>query len=69
MMEDAMRYAVVIERTEHNFSAYVPDLPGCVTTGDAIAETLRSVGEAIEFHFEGMQADGEAIPVPTTRAK
>jgi predicted RNase H-like HicB family nuclease len=67
-MEDAMRYAVVIEKAEHNYSAYVPDLPGCVTTGDTIAETLRLIGEAIEFHLEGMQADGEAIPVPTTRA-
>jgi len=63
-----MRYAVVIEKAEHNYSAYVPDLPGCVTTGDTIAETLRSIGEAIEFHLEGMQADGEAIPPPTTRA-
>jgi predicted RNase H-like HicB family nuclease len=67
-MEGAMRYAVVIERAEHNYSAYVPDLPGCVTTGDTIAETLRLIGEAIELHLEGMQADGEAIPKPTTRA-
>ena len=63
-----MRYAVVIEKAEHNYSAYVPDLPGCVSTGDTIAETLRSIGEAIELHLEGMQADGDAIPPPTTRA-
>jgi predicted RNase H-like HicB family nuclease len=63
-----MRYAVVIEKAEHNYSAYVPDLPGCVTTGDTVAETLRSIGEAIEFHLEGMQEDGEAIPAPTTLA-
>ena len=62
-----MRYAVIIERAEHNYSAYVPDLPGCVAAGDTVAETLRSIGEAIEFHLEGMQADGEAIPSPTTR--
>jgi predicted RNase H-like HicB family nuclease len=69
-MEDSstMRYAVVIEKAGHNYSAYVPDLPGCVTTGDTVAETLRLIGEAIEFHLEGMQEDGEAIPSPTTRA-
>jgi predicted RNase H-like HicB family nuclease len=63
-----MRYAVVIEKAEHNYSAYVPDLPGCVSTGNTIAETLRSIGKAIKFHLEGMQADGEAIAPPTTRA-
>jgi predicted RNase H-like HicB family nuclease len=66
--EEAMRYAVVIEKAAHNYSAYVPDLPGCVSTGDTIAETLRSIGEAIELHLEGMQEDGEAIPPPPTRA-
>jgi predicted RNase H-like HicB family nuclease len=68
VMEDTIRYAVVIEKAEHNYSAYVPDLPGCVATGDTVAETLRSIGEAIDFHLEGIQADGEAIPLPTTRA-
>lgn len=63
-----MRYAVVIEKAEHNYSAYVPDLPGCVTTGDTVAETLRLINEAIDFHLEGMRADGEPIPPPTTRA-
>src|SRR5690242_4664134 len=63
-----MRYAVVIEKAEHNYSAYVPDLPGCVATGDTVAGTLRSIGEAIELHLEGMQADGDAIPSPSARA-
>jgi len=45
-----MRYAIVIETAEGNFSAYVPDLPGCIATGDTVAETERSIREAIEFH-------------------
>jgi len=62
-----MRYAVVIEQAESNYSAYVPDLPGCVATGDSIAETERAIREAIEFHIEGLREDGAAIPQPTSR--
>lgn len=54
-----MRYAIVIERTENNFSAYVPDLPGCVATGATVEETEAAVREAISFHIEGMLEDGE----------
>ncbi len=60
-----MRYAVVIERAELNWSAYVPDLPGCVATGQTIDEVTREIREAIEFHLEGMRADGSAIPPPS----
>ena len=63
-----MRYAVVIERTENNYGAYVPDLPGCVSTGATLDEVTRTLREAIEFHLEGMREDGEPIPVPQTRA-
>lgn len=63
----AMRYAVVIEKGEGNFGAYVPDLPGCVTVGDSVEETLREIREAIEFHLDGMRADGEPIPEPSSR--
>ena len=62
-----MRYAIVIERAGHNYGAYVPDLPGCVAVGDTFEETRREIREAIEFHLEGMRADGSPIPEPTTR--
>ena len=61
-----MRYAIVIEKGEGNYSAYVPDLPGCVAVGDTIEETERSIQEAIEFHLEGMRADGLPIPGPSS---
>jgi len=61
-----MRYAVVIEQAEGNYSAYVPDLPGCVTTGATLEETERNMREAIAFHLEGMREDGLIIPIPST---
>ena len=64
-----MRYAVVIEKAEENYSAYVPDLPGCVATGPSIEETERSIREAIEFHLVGMRADGLEIPMPSSRVE
>jgi predicted RNase H-like HicB family nuclease len=60
------RYAIVIEHGEHNLSAYVPDLPGCVTTGRTVEEIERNMKEAIEFHLEGMREDGDPIPEPHT---
>jgi predicted RNase H-like HicB family nuclease len=63
-----MTYTVIIENAGANYSAYVPDLPGCVTTGATPDETMRNMREAIEFHLEGMREDGEPIPVPTTTA-
>jgi predicted RNase H-like HicB family nuclease len=57
-----MRYAVVIENAGRNFSAYVPDLPGCVATGGTVDETERAIKEAIEFHIDGLKADGTDIP-------
>ena len=53
-----MRYAVVIEQGERNFSAYVPDLPGCVAVGGTLEEVKAEIREAIEFHLEGMREDG-----------
>lgn len=58
-----MRYAIVIEKAEANYAAYVPDLPGCVTTGATIAEVEQGIGEAIELHLEGLSEDGQPIPV------
>jgi predicted RNase H-like HicB family nuclease len=57
-----MRYAVVIENAGSNFSAYVPDLPGCVATGTTLAETETAIREAIEFHLDGLRQDGSPIP-------
>jgi len=65
-MEPGMRYAVVIEKGQSNYSAYVPDLPGCVAVGDTIEETQREIQEAIEFHLEGLRADGLPIPEPSS---
>ena len=66
-MEPCMRYAVVIEKGQNNYSAYVPDLPGCVAVGDTVEETHREIQGAIEFHLEGMRADGLPIPEPSSQ--
>jgi predicted RNase H-like HicB family nuclease len=63
-----MRYAVVIENAGSNFSAYVPDLPGCVATGATADEARERIGEAIQFHLDGMKDDGIAPPTPTAIA-
>lgn len=57
-----MRYAIVIEKAEGNYSAYVPDLPGCVSTGATVEETEKSIREAIAFHLDGMREDGTPFP-------
>jgi predicted RNase H-like HicB family nuclease len=61
-----MRYAVVIEKAAGNFSAYVPDLPGCVATGNTPAEAERVIREAIRLHLDGMRQDGIPAPEPTS---
>jgi predicted RNase H-like HicB family nuclease len=63
------KYAVVFEKAPNNWAAYVPDLPGCVTTGRTIEETRRLIAEAVEFHIEGMRLRGETIPEPTAVAE
>ena len=64
-----MRCAVVIEKAEGNYSAYVPDLPGCVATGSSIAEVEQQIREAIEFHLDGLREDGAMIPVPSSQVE
>jgi predicted RNase H-like HicB family nuclease len=64
-----MRYAIVIERAAKNYAAYVPDLPGCVATGSTVEETERLIREAIEFHIEGLRADGQTIPEPSSKVE
>lgn len=61
-----MRYAVVIEKAEGNYSAYVPDLPGCIATGATVAEVEREVRAAIRFHVEGLEEDGLPVPEPSS---
>ena len=57
-----MRYAVIIEKGDQNYSAYVPDLPGCVAAAESIDEALKLIREAIEFHIEGLARDGDPVP-------
>jgi predicted RNase H-like HicB family nuclease len=64
-----MRYAVVIEKADANYSAYVPDLPGCIATGDTVAAVESEIRDAIRFHIEGLQADGIVVPEPTSIAE
>jgi predicted RNase H-like HicB family nuclease len=64
-----MRYAVVIEKAEGNYSAYVPDLPGCIAAGDSVAAVEQEIREAIRFHIDGLKADGLPIPAPTSIAE
>ena len=61
-----MRYAIVIEKAESNYSAYVPDLPGCVATGATVEEVEREIRAAIRFHVDGLREDGLPIPAPTS---
>jgi predicted RNase H-like HicB family nuclease len=64
-----MRYAVIIEKGPNNYSAYVPDLPGCISVGDALEEVKAMIREAIDFHIDGMLEDGLPIPPPTSQAE
>lgn len=63
------KYAVIFERAESNWSAYVPDLPGCVTTGGTLEETERNIREAIFGHIQTLLEFGEAVPQATSVAK
>jgi predicted RNase H-like HicB family nuclease len=64
-----MRYAIVIEKAAGNYSAYVPDLPGCVAAGSSVEEVERDIREAIRFHIEGLRAEGLEVPPPTSIAE
>jgi predicted RNase H-like HicB family nuclease len=61
-----MRYAIVLEKTNTNYSAYVPDLPGCIATGLTVEETENEIKAAIAFHIEGLIEDGLDIPKPVS---
>ena len=64
-----MRFAIVIEKADDNYSAYVPDLPGCMATGPTVAATENELREAIRFHIDGLKADGLPVPAPTSIAE
>ena len=64
-----MRYAVVIEKAEGNYSAYVPDLPGCIATGATLAAVEHELREAIRFHIDGLKEDGLEAPTPAAIAE
>ena len=68
-MSEAIKYAVVFERSEDGYGAYVPDLPGCVTIGDTLAETEVNIREAIAGHIAVMKEYGDIVPQPTTLAE
>lgn len=61
-----MRYAIVLEKTNTNYSAYVPDLPGCIATGLTVEEAENEIKAAISFHIEGLIEDGLEIPKPVS---
>jgi predicted RNase H-like HicB family nuclease len=64
-----MRYLVAVEKGPASFGAYVPDLPGCITVGEAREEVLASIHEAIEFHLDGLKEDGQPIPPPSSSSE
>jgi predicted RNase H-like HicB family nuclease len=64
-----MRYAVVIEDAGANYSAYDPDLPGCIATGATIEEVEHHIRGAIEMHLAGMREDGDPIPPPSSHVE
>jgi predicted RNase H-like HicB family nuclease len=63
-----MRYLVVIEKTNNNFSAFLPDIPGCVATGKNIEEVKKNIAEALVIHLEGLTEDGQPAPEPKAQA-
>lgn len=64
-----MRYAIVIEKTDSNYAAYVPDLPGCIVTGTSVEETEKLIQGAIKFHLDGLREDGLPIPAPSSQVE
>ena len=64
-----MRYIIILEEAENSFGAYVPDLPGCVAVAETKTEVLKLIQEAIEFHLEGLRAEGNSIPKPLSSSE
>lgn len=66
LKEQSVQYTIVIEKSPRNYSAYVPDLPDCIATGATREDVVREMRQAIEFHIEGMRAQGDPVPAPQT---
>ncbi len=64
-----LKYLVIFEKTDTGYSVYVPDLPGCVSTGETKEEAEKNIAEAIEMHIESMIEDGESVPLPTSESE
>ncbi|HET7275984.1 MAG TPA: type II toxin-antitoxin system HicB family antitoxin [Longimicrobiaceae bacterium] len=64
-----MEFAIIIEKGDGGFGAYVPDLPGCVAAGESEQEVRDLIREAIVFHLVGLREDGEAVPEPSSRVE
>jgi predicted RNase H-like HicB family nuclease len=64
-----MRYAVVVEIAGNNYSAYVPDLPGCIATGGTLEKTEQLIRKAVELHLNVLREDGSPIPQPTSQVQ
>jgi predicted RNase H-like HicB family nuclease len=65
----SVKYTVIFERAEHNWAAYVPDLPGCISTGQTLEATENNIREAIEGHLQALREFGEPVPEPVSVAK
>lgn len=62
-----MRYVAVVEQGSESWGAYVPDLPGCIAVGESRDEVIQLINEAVALHLEGLKADGEPIPTPSSQ--
>ena len=63
-----MKYLIVIEKANYNYSAYLPDVPGCIATGDTVEETKKNITEALAMHMQGLAEDGLSSPEPKAKA-
>jgi len=63
------RYTIIVEKAGNNYSAYCPDLPGCIATGSTVDETIERMKRAIEFHIDGLKKEGSEIPKPSVKAR
>ena len=68
MFKNKLKYLIVIEKANHNYSAYLPDVPGCIATGGTIEETKKNITEALAMHLRGLVEDGLSSPEPKAKA-
>ena len=68
MIKSKLKYLIVIEKANHNYSTYLPDVPGCIATGETIEEAKKNITEALAMHMQGLVEDGLSSPEPKTKA-